>query len=243
MIQKNPSSKKFSFFFLISLMIFLEINITLAYDLKCRESDSEDLKLGKSVILCIHILEKGVRVAAPLEIDEYSVVSIKDIYSSVVNNTNITFVAQIGDVTSVYSAHYVEYNNENSYSRIFPMLNLVVKMEEGNIYEIVWDNDCFNCDKKNCMELQGISIFNSSDSLDYKNCFEEEINCFGGSNSTDTNEALELNSCEPKFYVTWFGTDKNKRQLKTSGMAMSKFKHYSIKSLYSSIQGLFSSKK
>ena len=44
------------------------------------------------------------------------------------------------------------------------MFNLVIKMEEGKIYEIVWDNGCFDC-KNNCEEnifglsfLQNISI-------------------------------------------------------------------------------------
>lgn len=45
--------------------------------------------------------------------------------------------------------------------------------------------------------------------------------------------------CDPKFYITWFGTDANKRQLKSSNLAMSKFKQYSIGSLYESAISVF----
>ena len=102
-------------------------------------------------------------------------------------------------------------------------------MEEGKIYEIVWDNGCFDCDSKCESNLESYSVFNSTISQKYENCYEKDLYCSSG-NSTE---------CDPKFYVTWFGTDKNKRQLKTAGLAMTKFKSYSVKSLYSSIKDMF----
>ena len=102
-------------------------------------------------------------------------------------------------------------------------------MEKGKIYYIVWDNGCFNCDSNCDSNIVSYSAFNSSITQTYDNCYEKETSCSSG-NST---------SCDPKFYITWFGTDKNKRQLKTAGLAMTKFKNYSIKSLYSSIKGIF----
>ena len=110
------------------------------------------------------------------------------------------------------------------------MFNLVIKVEEGKIYDVVWDNGCFDCD--NCQNnLQSISILNISNSQSYDNCYEP--NCI------DNNKISNNSLCEPKFYITWFGTDKDKRQLKTAGLAMSKFKHYSISSLYSSVKKIF----
>ena len=102
-------------------------------------------------------------------------------------------------------------------------------MEEGNIYDLVWDNGCFDCDDS-CQEgIISSSAFNSSITQTYDNCYETEA-CTISS---------EVSNCDPKFYVTWFGADKDKRQLKTAGLAMTKFKHYSVSSLYSSIKGLF----
>ena len=102
-------------------------------------------------------------------------------------------------------------------------------MEEGNIYDLVWDNGCFDCDDS-CQEgIISSSAFNSSITQTYDNCYETEA-CTISS---------EVSNCDPKFYVTWFGTDKDKRQLKTAGLAMTKFKHYSVGSLYSSIKDVF----
>ena len=102
-------------------------------------------------------------------------------------------------------------------------------MEEGNIYDIVWDNGCFDCDNS-CQEgIISTSAFNLSETQTYNNCYETEA-CIVNN---------DVSNCDPKFYVTWFGTDKDKRQLKTAGLAMTKFKHYSVSSLYSSIKGVF----
>ena len=39
------------------------------------------------------------------------------------------------------------------------MFNLVIKMEKGNIYDIVWDNGCFDCDNS-CQEgIISTSVF------------------------------------------------------------------------------------
>ena len=109
------------------------------------------------------------------------------------------------------------------------MFNLVIKMEEGKIYDVVWDNGCFDCNDNECNDLVSISVFNSTITQSYKNCQETE--------SCTSTEGQ--NSCDPKFYITWFGTDKDKRQLKTAGLAMTKFQHYSVSSLYSSIKDVF----
>jgi hypothetical protein len=49
----------------------------------------------------------------------------------------------------------------------------------------------------------------------------------------------KIYDCDPKFYVTWFGTDAESRPLQSSGLAMSKFRQYSIGSLYNSTKSAF----
>ncbi len=114
-------------------------------------------------------------------------------------------------------------------SQLYTMFNLVIKMEEGKIYDVVWDNGCFDCKDEECHNMNSYSVFNSSITQTYKNCKETE-------SCTNTDGQ---SSCDPKFYITWFGTDKDKRQLKTAGLAMTKFQHYSVSSLYSSIKDVF----
>lgn len=48
-------------------------------------------------------------------------------------------------------------------------------------------------------------------------------------------------NCDPKFYITWFGTDADKKQLKSSNLSMSRFRMYSIGSLYNSAKDAFNS--
>ena len=54
--------------------------------------------------------------------------------------------------------------------------------------------------------------------MTYENCYENDMSKCGN------------NNCDPKFYITWFGTDAKKNQLKSSNLALSKFKKYSYKS-------------
>ena len=111
-------------------------------------------------------------------------------------------------------------------------MNLVIKMEEGKIYEIIWDNGCFTCGEKNCQNnLISKSIKNENDTILYENCFEK---CDLRNNDNKLDKKFE-----PKFYITWFGSDKDKRQLKTAGLAMTKFKPYISESFKTSIKDLF----
>lgn len=82
-----------------------------------------------------------------------------------------------------------------------------------------------------CKKENVASVFNETE-------FSEYSNCLAGMCSTTNSSSLD---CDPKFYITWFGTDKDKRQLKSSNLAMSKFKQYSIGSLYNSAKDIFNS--
>ena len=52
------------------------------------------------------------------------------------------------------------------------MLNLVVKIDKGNIYELIWDNGCFTCNKDRCEKnLITKSVENENITANYENCF------------------------------------------------------------------------
>ena len=76
------------------------------------------------------------------------------------------------------------------------------------------------------------NITNSSKTMTYQNCYDSEIDKCKEDNTL----------CDPKFYITWFGTDKNGKQLKSSNLAMSKFKQYSISALYTAVRDIFKKK-
>ena len=125
---------------------------------------------------------------------------------------------------------YYKKGDKDNASKLFTLFNLVIKVKEGKIYDLVWDNDCFDC-IKNCetnIKSYDDEIFKNK-TMTYDNCYEPDIK-----------SCIEKDSkkCDPKFYITWFGTDKNGNQLKTSNLAMSKFTKYSISSLYSSVKNI-----
>ena len=53
------------------------------------------------------------------------------------------------------------------------------------------------------------------------------------------NNSTNAFECDPKFYLTWFGTDADGKQLQSSGLSMSRFRQYSIGSLFTSAKGVF----
>ena len=123
----------------------------------------------------------------------------------------------------------------------YSMHNLVIKMEKGKIYEIVWDNGCFDCDKEECVKnIPTKSVYDPSKIKNYENC-KETGNKKENKKENDKPEPEQPgNYLVPKFFITWFGTDVNKRQLKTAGLAMTKFKPYITSgSFTSSIKGLY----
>jgi len=109
---------------------------------------------------------------------------------------------------------------------IFNMFNIVVKIHDGIVYEISWDNGCYSCDQNCKKNIETKNIFDNNEAQTYESCF------------LGNDEIHNTTNLEPKFYVTWFGTDKKKRQLKSSGMSMSKFKPYLTVSFYSKLKKL-----
>jgi hypothetical protein len=96
---------------------------------------------------------------------------------------------------------------------------------------VVWDNDCFSClTSDKCYSNDQITYLNdTSIKVNYKNCKQDLCK-----NTKD--EAFQ---CDPKFYITWFGTDSKGRQLKSSNLSMSRFRQYAVGSLYNSARDAF----
>ena len=73
------------YFFLIFLIItssFNYINLedtSLPY--KCKNSDiNREIEIGDEVTLCIHSIEKNIKIAYKLKVDKYSIITIKNGY-------------------------------------------------------------------------------------------------------------------------------------------------------------------
>lgn len=123
------------------------------------------------------------------------------------------------------------YNRQDSF--IIPVFNIVIKLTNGTISDIVWDNDCYSCNiNDNCYNNNSTSYTNDTNiKVTYKNCKQQLCK----------NTREESFKCDPKFYITWFGTDANGKQLQSSNLSMSRFRMYSIGSLYVSARDAFNS--
>ena len=98
---------------LIISLLFVNIKTQPSNDYKCFDPTSDKLKVGEDVILCIHIIEDNKdnsipkKVGIKIKVDEYSVISIDEIYNQYGKNLNtnmISFLAQIGNITSVFTS-------------------------------------------------------------------------------------------------------------------------------------------
>jgi hypothetical protein len=235
-------------FFAFFMFLIPQILSDILDDYKCDVGDKDkNLKIGDTTTLCIHFKEIKVRMAFQIEVDKFSLFNIaggyllsdkyidKQIEINDNNETNVTLLAQIGDSITAFPANFYYYDNESGEKLFFPLLNIVIKVDKGKIYDIVWDNNCYSCEKEKCMSYTSVNIKNNMHINIFKNCMNNKID-------SCKNEQDSLN-CDPKFYVTWFGTDKDNRQMKSSNMAMSKFKHYSIGSLYDNLCEGFDNQK
>jgi hypothetical protein len=111
------------------------------------------------------------------------------------------------------------------------LFNVVIKVNNGKIYDVVWDNDCFSClTSSQCYSNVNVTYLNDT------NIITTEKNCISDLCTLNATEAF---NCDPKFYITWFGTDSKGKQLQSSNLSMSRFRQYSVGSLYNSAKGIF----
>jgi len=114
-----------------------------------------------------------------------------------------------------------------------PLFNVVIKMTMGVITDVVWDNDCYTCLTESTCNAENATYLNDTSSVvTDSNCSENPCSL---TNTTD------VFVCDPKFYITWFGTDASGKQLKSSNLSMSRFRQYAIGSLYNSAKSAFNS--
>eukprot|EP00340_Litonotus_pictus_P006856 CAMPEP_0170515314 /NCGR_PEP_ID=MMETSP0209-20121228/1756_1 /TAXON_ID=665100 ORGANISM="Litonotus pictus, Strain P1" /NCGR_SAMPLE_ID=MMETSP0209 /ASSEMBLY_ACC=CAM_ASM_000301 /LENGTH=197 /DNA_ID=CAMNT_0010799737 /DNA_START=315 /DNA_END=908 /DNA_ORIENTATION=+ len=170
-------------------------------------------------------------MAFNITVDEYEVLTIEGGYIFAKTDTsekNPKFVFQFGNATTAYESEYYDTNTQKSTS----LFNVVIKMHKGTIEDITWDNDCWDCGfSDNCVTYENIpSRRNASELYEESNCMQQMC---------DINNQTAAFECDPKFYVTWFGTDADGTELQSSQLSMSRFKKYSIGSLFSSAKGVF----
>ena len=96
-----------------------DLNILNTTNFTCSSIES-NLKLGDTIILCIHIPEINKKIAYKIKVDEYSVLNIKNGYTQSILNIKdkddyVHFLAQIGEIKSNYPSVNLLFLNYYSY--------------------------------------------------------------------------------------------------------------------------------
>ena len=103
---------------LLQYIIFIKIllisssqDIQINTSFKCNSSNSEGLKIGDKVTLCIHFKELNKKIPFIIEVDKYSAVSIAGGFTLAHNfinnpseNKTLNLISQIGNFTTKYPA-------------------------------------------------------------------------------------------------------------------------------------------
>ena len=84
-------------------------------------------------------------------------------------------VAQIGQKSTIFSSvtfylNQVFFNRQIPYYN--PLFNLVIKISNGNITDVVWANDCYTCQNTNSCQMNNrTAIFGNSTTVYTDNVF------------------------------------------------------------------------
>lgn len=114
--------------------------------LHCDESKLSDFKIGDNVFVCIHLLPRELRMAFNVTVDSYEVLTVTGGYifsfkDSEAGNKNQSYAFQFGNVSTAFSSLY--YSEE--IKQVAALFNVVIKLDDGKISDVVWDNDCWGC--------------------------------------------------------------------------------------------------
>jgi hypothetical protein len=129
---------------------------------------------GDQTYLCFHFMPYNVKMGFLIKVDEYTGLEIPDSFKTFENLApeQLNIHAQL-DVYPQYTpaATYLWKSAKLAVN----VMHLVIKMKDGNLESIYWDNDCYGCNKtEKCKQIKTsyTDQKNSQVSLDYKSCAE-----------------------------------------------------------------------
>jgi len=93
-----------------------------------------------------------------------------------------------------------------------PFWTLVISLNNGRVAALNWDDGCIGCSGDQCVD---------------DTCAIDITRCLGYNGDTTTGA-----DCSPKFFVGWFGTDRDGVYLTSAGSRYSRFRSYSVASAF-----------
>lgn len=133
-------SKSIIFLFVIAFISLISINCN---SFVCENIPAGSVEIGKELTFCLHFFPLYQKIAFKVKVDDYAILTVTGGYMLVSASSfqTTSFIAQLGEVTSMFPTTY--YDRTNNY--VIPLFNIVIKVDKGVITEIFWDNGCFDC--------------------------------------------------------------------------------------------------
>ncbi|RYG52320.1 hypothetical protein EON67_01505 [archaeon] len=97
--------------------------------------------------------------------------------------------------------------------RFYTTYTYIIQVDKGNITSVVMDTGCYLC---------GADACGAASSTGHENCYVKTDAC----QSTANGENIVANSCDPKIFVVWTGTDADGEYLTSAGYRLSRFRRY-----------------
>ncbi len=116
---------------------------------------------------------------------------------------------------------------------VYNFFTILIRMDNGVITKIDWDNGCYLCDISMCFTFTPLDYLSGNATTGSSGC--KTANCFTSSNTTG--------SCDPQVYVAFVGTDSAGQSMESAGLRIAAFRQFSISSSYTSALAQFNSVK
>ncbi len=143
----------------------------------CDNTKEQGYKIGDEAIICIHILPSKYRIGIKTKVDDYQMVTVSGSYLFADKDPALTssFIFQFQNATSPYESTFL---TKPGYDYT-PLFNVVIKLNNGVVSGISWDNDCWDCgfgtSGYKCKAFNHLGISNST--LNYtENVSKQELN-------------------------------------------------------------------
>jgi len=172
------------------------------------------------------------------KVDQFALLTIQDSFNSTkgyqqLGHLGTTFQMELNGIQSPYRHRYgvaTEFScledptnpsapcvGQNAATcLVVPFHTIVIKVDQGVIQEIKWDDDDSLCDNDHSVD--------GNCGIDINTCHASES--YGKENTATSTD------CDFKVYVSWSGTDKEGTFLSSSQRRLSQFRQWSLSAVY-----------
>lgn len=188
-------------------------NVTTAY---CDTTDQGNMRVYDNTTVCL-VVGGIAKIYFYVNVDEFSlmqiVVPFGENTTGAFDNQKMWFQAEYSRAVSPmkYRQNPDLTPANEFYGYIVPFWTLIITLKDGVVEKMEWDDGCIGCKGDQCVEdTCTVSI--------------AEVGCRDPGSKAD---------CNPKFFIGWYGTDKDGVYLTSAGSRFSRFRQYSVSSAFS----------